>query len=565
MVTNSAGVSASVLVLTLMLFGCGRKAEDPRLKDLNERLSRLEQVPMHFSAPSGPASGGDARDLSAKQKELLKLLVDATKLIHEAFLQQMYPSGVALRDSLAKLDDEVGTKLYRLVVRNGGPFDKMDEYANFLGTSKRPLGAAMYPDDLTKEEFEHYIAANPDEKEALISPYTTVMRDGNSLKAIPYHETYSKWITPSAELLKQGSTLTDNPSLKKYLVSRADALLTDNYFQADVDWIDLKDSDIDFYIAPYEVYEDQLMGIKAFYEASIGIVDKAESKRLDLYTSHLDELEQNLPHDGKFKRSVKKLASPMVVVNEIFRGGDVATGYQAVATNLPNDPYVTSIKGTKKVFWKNMMNARVGKVIEPVGRVLLASDQVQYITMQASFNLVLMHELCHALGPKYVYGTNDKVSVSQGLKELAPVIEEGKATVAGLHSIKYLIDNGIIPKEMEKQHYASYLAGIFRTIRFGTTEPHSKAAMCELNFIRDRSGIRLDPVTKKWSVNFDSIGPAISELARLWLTFEATGDYERSKEFFRQWSHMSREVGVALKRLEHLPVDVEPVYSIQWE
>jgi hypothetical protein len=545
-----------VLLIAASTFGsCGGHSEDPRLKDINARLARLEQVPMHF----------DARSIPQQKKEMLKALVDATHLIHEAFLHQMYPSGVVMRDSLAKLDDDISTKLHRLVVRNGGPFDKMDQYTNFASTEKHPLGAAVYPADLTKAEFESYLAAYPDEKEALTSPYAAVERDSSLLKAAPYHEVYAEWISPAAGLLKKASTLTDNPSLKKYIASRATALLTDNYFDADVDWIDLKESDIDFYIAPYEVYEDHLMGIKAFYEGSVGIVDREESKRLDLFTSHLDDLEQNLPCEEKYKRSRKGLASPMVVLNEIIRGGVVATGYQAVATNLPNDPNVTSIKGTKKVFWKNMMNARVGKVIEPVGRALLASDQVQYVTMEGAFNLTLMHELCHALGPKYVFGSEDKVSVNQSLKELYPALEEGKATLAGLHSLRYFIDKGIVPKDLEKQHYVSYLAGLFRTVRFGTTEPHSKASMCELNFVHDRGGIRLDPVTKKWSVNFDKIGTAITEMASLWLTFEATGDYEGVKEFFRQWSPMPKEVAQALKELEHLPVDVEPVYSIQWE
>jgi hypothetical protein len=507
----------------------------------------------------------DARNIPQQKKEMLKALVDATRLIHEAFLHQMYPAGVAMRDSLAKLNDDVSTKLYRLVVRNGGPFDKMDKYTNFVNTENHPPGAAVYPANLTKGEFESYLAAHPHKKESLISPYTTVARHDSSLNAVPYHEVYAEWISSAADLLKKASTLSDEPSLKKYIASRATALLTDNYFDADVDWIDLTEGDIDFYIAPYEVYEDHLMGIKAFYEGSVGIVDKEESKRLDQFTSHLDELEQNLPYDAMYKRSRRGLASPMVVLNEIIRGGVVATGYQAVATNLPNDPKVTSFKGTKKVFWKNMMNARVGKVIEPVGRALLASDQVQYVTMEGVFNLTLMHELCHALGPKYVYGSDDKLSVNQSLKELYPALEEGKATVAGLHSLRYFIDKGIISSDLEKQHYVSYLAGLFRTIRFGTTEPHSKASMCELNFIRDRGGIRLDPVTNKWSVNFDKIGTAISELASLWLTFEATGNYEGVKEFFMQWSPMPKQVSEALKGLEHLPVDVEPVYSIQWD
>jgi hypothetical protein len=546
----------ALLLSASTLGNCGGRLEDPRLKDINTRLSRLEKVPMHF----------DASNISPQKKELLKALVGATRLIHEAFLHQMYPPGVAMRDSLATLNDDVSTRLHRLVVRNGGPFDKMDEYTNFFAsTEKRPLGAAVYAADLTKSEFESYLAAHPREKESLMSPYSVVERDGSWLKAVPYHAVYAEWILPAAELLKKASTLTDNRSFKKYIESRATALLTDNYFDADVDWIDLKESDIDFYIAPYEVYEDHLMGVKAFYEGSVGMVDKEESKRLDVFASHLDELEQNLPYEEKYKRSRKGLVSPMVVLNEIIRGGVVATGYQAVATNLPNDPKVTSIKGTKKVFWKNMMNARVGKVIEPVGRALLSSDQVQFVTMQGAFNLTLMHELCHALGPKYVFGSDNKVSVNQSLKELYPALEEGKATLAGLHSLRYFIDRGIIKKDLEKQHYVSYLAGLFRTIRFGTTEPHSKASMCELNFVRDRGGIRLDPVTKKWSVVFDKIGLAISEMASRLLSFEATGDYEGTKEFFRRWSSMPKEVSEAVKELEHLPVDVEPEYSIQWD
>lgn len=538
----------------LVSLSCGEKTNDPRLADVDKRLSRLVPVSMRF----------DASRLPAQQKDLLKCLVDASKLIHEAFLYQMYPPGVALRDSLANAQDKLGKKLYHLVVRNGGPFDKMDEYANFFGAYMHPLGVAVYPADLTKNDLEAYVSAHPAKKDGLLSPYTVVHRDSAELTPIPYHDAYARWIKPAAELLRRASSLTDNQSLKKYLISRADALLTDDYYQADVDWIDLKDSEFDFYLAPYEVYEDQLMGIKAFYEASIGVVDKEESKRLGLYISHLDELEQNLPYDIKYKRSIKGLSSPMVVVTEVFRAGDVATGYQAVATNLPNDPRVTSTKGTKKVFWKNMLAARVENIIIPVGRQLIASDQVEYMRPQAFLYGVMMHEMCHALGPKFVVGSGDKKSVNQALNELYSAIEEGKATVAGLHSFKYFIEHGIVPKELEKQVYVSHLAAIFRSIRFGIAEPHSKASICELNFIRERGGFRLDPTTKKWSVDFERIGPAISELARVWLTLEATGDYDGVADFFRQWANMPKDVSEALASIEYLPVDFEPEYSIEW-
>lgn len=541
-------------ILILMSLGCGKRTDDPRLVDVNRRLSKLVSVSMHF----------DASQLPTRQKDMLKCLVDASKLIHEAFLQQMYPPGVALRDSLAKANDELGKKLYRLVVRNGGPFDKMDEYANFVGSYKLPLGVGVYPTDLTKDEFQTYVEAHLEKKDVLMSPYTVVRRDGAELTAVPYHDAFAEWIKPAAELLQKASSLTDNPSLKKYLTSRADALLTDDYYQADVDWIELKESEFDFYLAPYEVYEDQLMGLKAFYEASIGVVDKEESKRLQLFISHLDALEQNLPYDAKYKRSIKGLSSPMVVVTEVLRTGDAATGYQAVAANLPNDPKVTSTKGTKKIFWKNMLAARVENIIIPVGRQLIASNQVEYMNPDAFLYGVMMHEMCHALGPTFVHGTGDRKSVNQALNELYSPIEEGKATVAGLHSFKYFVDHGIVPKELEKQVHVSHLASIFRSIRFGITEAHSKASMCELNFIRERGGFRLDSVTKKWSVDFERIGPAISDLARVWLTLEATGDYDGVAEFFRRWAHMPKDVSEALSSIEHLPVDFEPEYSIEW-
>jgi hypothetical protein len=542
------------LMFALMMLTCGREP-DPRLPDLDARLSRLVQVPMHFDLSGYPA----------EKKELLRHLVEASQLVHEAYLHQMYPPGVALRDSLAALTDPVSRKLHRLIVRNGGPFDKMDDHANFYSTFDQPRGAWFYPPDLTKEEFEAYIAANPGEKDALMSPYTVVRRQGDNLVAVPFHREYARWVEPIAEHLRKASELADNPSLKKYLASRAAAFLTDDYFQSDLDWIDLKDSDIDVVIAPYEVYDDGLMSIKASYEATVGIKDKEESVKLDVYTRHIDALEQYLPHDRKYKRSIKGLVSPMVIVTDIIRAGDIATGYQPVAANLPNDPRVHTAKGTKKTFWKNMMEARLSKIIIPVGREVVASDQIQYITPQGYFNFVLMHELCHALGPQYVHGTRNTVSVNQALKDHYPWLEEGKADMAGLHSIRYFIEKGVIPKEMEKQHYVSYLASIFRTIRFGTAQAHGRAAICELNYLRDRGGIRMDPATKKWSVNFEQIGPAISALANEWLTIQATGDYNGADMFFRKWGNTPKDVADALKGLEHVPIDVEPVYTIKWE
>jgi len=528
---------------------------DVGLKDIDTRLSRLVQVQMIF----------DATRLSPQQKELLKSLVEATHLIHEAYLHQTCPEAISIRDSLAQHDDERSRKLSRLVLRNGGPFDKMDQGKNFLGGGARFPGGAFYPRDLTKREFEEYIEANPDQRMSLMSPYTVVRRDGQKLTAVPYHEEFAMWVEPAARSLENARTLASSPSLQTYLAGRADALRTDNYYQSEVDWIDLKDNEIDIIIGPYEVYEDDLMGIKASYEATVGILDREESARLEMYTRHLDDLERYLPHDTRYKRPIEGLVSPMVVVTDICRGGDIATGYQAVAANLPNDPRVHTTKGTKKTFWKNMMDARLQFIIMPLGRELIAADQVEYITPQGLFTFVVLHELSHALGPRYVHGTNGSLSVNQAMKNLYPAIEEGKADFAGLHSLKYFVENKVITSEMMRECYVSYLASTLRTMRFGGGEAHGSAGSCEFNFLRDRQAVYLHPESKKWSVNFETIVDAITELARELLTIQATGDYNRGDGFLRRWGGVPKELENTFGALDYLPVDIEPVYSIKWE
>ena len=545
---------SSTIAITMLFAQPSCTPDKAPSSDIDVRLSRLVLVPMEF----------DSGQLSGRERELVSLLVEAGKLMHEAYLRQYYPPGVSLRDSLRLIDGEKNASVLRLVVRNGGPFDKMDHSNPFIGTHPRPEGGGYYPTDLTKEEFERYVADHPREKKALMSPYTVVRREGDQLRAVPFHVEYQQWMKPASDLLKRAADLAENESLRKFLRSRADALLTDDYYQSDLDWIDVTESNVDITIGPYEVYDDGLMALKASYEVTVGVREKEESDRLTTYTRHLEQLEEFLPHDSKFKRSIRGLISPMVVVTDVYRGGDIATGYQPVAANLPNDPRVHTTKGTRKTFWKNMMEARVRHVIMPIGRELIASDQVRYITPEGLFSFVLLHELSHALGPRYVHGTADSVSVNQAMKDLYPGLEEGKADVAGLHCLVYFLKAGIISADMEREHYVSYLASLFRTIRFGTGEAHGQAAMCQINYLWEKGGIHRDSASGKWSVRFEKIGAVISDLAKEWLTIQATGDYEAAEKFFGEWGRVPKEISDALLGLDHLPVDVEPVYVNQW-
>lgn len=553
---HSSGSYPTVLLFAcLALSGCLKDDIDPRAKDVETRLARLEQVPMNF----------DARELPEKKKELLKALIEAGGLVHEAYLHQISAEGVAVRDSLLVLDEELSKNMVRLINRNGGIYDKIDGFTNFFSKSVKPPGAGFYPADLTKDELEGYLALHQHETGMMLSPFSIIKRERDGLKAVPFHEAYSKFLVPAARLLKKASTLTENARFKIFLERRAEALLTDDYYQSHLDWLDVNDSDVDLLFAPDEVYDDALMGLKASYEVSVMLRDSLESAKLDVFAKYLTQLEHNLPIDKKYKRSVATLLSPMAIVIDIYRGGDIATGYQAVAATLPNDPKVQTTRGTKKIFWKNVMVARVDNIILPIGRELIASDQVEYITSQGVFSDVVMHELSHSLGPRFVFGTNDTVSVNQALKELYSALEEAKADIAGLHSMRYFIEKGVVPKEMEKIHAVSALASIFRTIRFGTSEAHGKACICELNYFRQHGAIRFDPGTHKWSVVFDKFGPAVSDLARELLMLEATGDYAGVEAFFKQWSNMPKEVEESLKRLEHLPIDIEPIYSVTWD
>ncbi len=532
-------------------------AEERRMQEqsLDRKLAQYVRVEMNY----------DASGLTRSEKKTFKSLIEAAELIDLAFWRQAYPDGWQIRERLERSRDPIHRKTLHLLVLNAGPFDRFNEFEPFYGKTPRPPGAGFYPADLTKEELETYIEAHPDQRDALLDPFTVVRRDGARLVTVPYHKEYGEWIVPASKLLLKASGSAENPSLEKFLESRSEALLTDNYYQSDLDWIDLKDNRIELVFGPYEVYEDNLMGVKTAYEATIAVKDPEESRRLDIYVNNLETLEQNLPMKDRFKRSQVALDSPMVVVTDLYRGGDMTHGYQAVASNLPNDPRVHEAKGTKKTFWKNVIKARLEEIIFPIARKIMAEDQLQYMTEQGFFNVLLMHEIAHALGPRWVGTGEDRVPVNERLHEEYSAIEEGKADVAGLHSLEWFMKEGVIPASFERQHYVSYLGSLYRTIRFGTSEAHGKASLIAINWHTEKGGLVYDSGTGRWSVDFGRIPKSIRSLARELLEIEATGDYDRSVRLAEKYGKVGRDVRATLKRLEDLPIAIEPVYMVKWD
>ncbi|MEE8112584.1 MAG: peptidase [Acidobacteriota bacterium] len=561
---KNSRLAAAVFLLAAVVSCQGQTSEEDRKlaeerrmqeQSLDRKLAQYVRVEMNY----------DASGLTRSEKKTFKSLIEAAELIDLAFWRQAHLDGWQIRERLGRSRDPIHQKTLHLLVLNAGPFDRFNEFEPFYGKTPRPPGAGFYPADLTKEELETYIEAHPDQRDALLDPFTVVRRDGARLVTVPYHEEYGEWIVPASKLLLKASGSADNPSLVKFLDSRSEALLTDDYYQSDLDWIDLKDNRIELVFGPYEVYEDNLMGVKTAYEATIAVKDPEESRRLDIYVKNLETLEQNLPMKDRFKRSQVALDSPMVVVTDLYRGGDMTHGYQAVASNLPNDPRVHEAKGTKKTFWKNVIKARLEEIIFPIARKIMAEDQLQYMTEQGFFNVLLMHEIAHALGPRWVGTGEDRVPVNERLHEEYSAIEEGKADVAGLHSLEWFMKEGVIPASFERQHYVSYLGSLYRTIRFGTSEAHGKASLIAINWHTEKGGLVYDSGTGRWSVDFGRIPKSIRSLARELLEIEATGDYERSVRLAEKYGKVGRDVRATLKRLEDLPIAIEPAYTVTWD
>ena len=506
----------------------------------------------------------DAGKLPDSDKALLKHLVAASQQIDEIFWRQSYSKAVEIRDRLREAKDPTSSLLLRLVEINAGPFDRLEDFKPFYGAETLPPGAGFYAEDLTRKEFDDYVAAHPERRDALLSGQTVVKRNGKDLVAVPYHEEYARWLEPAAQELVAAAALSSNESFRRYLTSKAKALRDDDYFQTDCDWIDLKDSPYELVLGPFEVYDDQLMGIKTSYEASVAVRDVEESTRLAGYITHLQELENNLPYPEADRRNLAGLASPMVVVRDLYRGGDLRVGYQAAATNLPNDPKVHEKKGSKKIFWKNVFEARVDKVILPISRELMEPSQAKLVTARGVFEDVLMHELSHALGPRYVRGTNDKVPVNQKLGDLYSAIEELKATVAGLVSMAWFFDRGIMPPASEEEHYASYLGSILRAVRFGVGEAHGQASIVELNFLKEHGAIRRDASTGRWSVDASKMRGALRELTGKVLEIERAGDRPGAEVLFAKHGSIPADLAKDLERARTVPVEIEPIYRTSW-
>jgi hypothetical protein len=517
--------------------------------NLASQLAKFKPVRMPF----------DSSRLTPRERQLVAKLVEACQSLESIYWRQSDPEGLKLYHALANSTAPRDIQLRRFLRINGGRFDLIGNNAPFVGTSPWPPGRGFFPEDMTKLEFDRYVAAHPDQKATLYDPFTIVRRKGSALEAIPYHVAYREWLDPAVKALREAASLSDDPAFAKFLRLRADALLTDNYFESDIAWVSLENPKFDVIFAPYETYLDNLLGVKTSYGAAVLIRNEQESRKLDVFQKYVSDIQDALPLAPEDRPSARGHLSPMEVMDTPYRAGDLRHGYQAVADNLPNDPRIHEQKGSKKIFFKNYMDARVDYVILPVAKRLLRADQAAIASAEGYLATTMMHEISHGLGPAFARISTGQQDIRQAIGPSFSGLEEAKADIVGLYGLKWLVDRGNLPKEKLNGYYASEVAGIFRTVRFGVAEAHGRAEIMEFNYFFEGGVIAHDAASGRYVIDMDRMPEAVAALAKELLEQEATGDRARVEAWFTKYGSVPPELAKALEAASDVPVDIDPI------
>jgi hypothetical protein len=548
----------TALLIACLAAACQTEPTSP-MKTTTDALKIAPDIPQRTAKLPRTVIDYDHALLNDNERQVVAKLIDASKLIDEIFWRQVSEGNPALRDRLAKEN----APAYDYFVKNRGPWDRLKDDEPFIGTKKKPAGAAFYPEEMTKEQFEKYVADHPNKKDELQGLFTIVRRIGGGFAGIPYSRQYREFLEPAAARLREAASLTTNASLKKYLTTRANAFLSDNYRESDMAWMDLT-GPIEVVIGPYEVYEDNLFNYKASFESFVTVVDAPESAKLAAYAHALPDMERNLPEPEQYKNLKRGTESPIKVVQEIYTAGDARRGVQTAAFNLPNDEFVREKKGSKKVLLKNVMDAKFKQSGQPIALRVLDPSLVQLLNFDAFFNHVLFHELSHGLGPGYItQAGGQRVEVRIPLKNLYSTIEECKADVLGIWNLLYAQKRGLVTSFNDRQLLATYAGLMFRSTRFGVGEAHGRGTAVQWNWLRERGAIT--PAGSKFTVDFAKMRDAVRDLATELLTIEATGDYNRANALLEKYGKETDEMRSVNEILKDIPVDIWPVFPAAGE
>src|SRR3982751_6241019 len=451
-------------------------------ENLSAQLAKFRPVQMPFNTTG----------LSTREVQMVRKLVEAGQDLESIFWRQSDPQGLAIYQALANCPGTTEKDIHHYLLINGSRYDLLEGNKPFLANTVYEPGHALYPAGITRKEIEDYVAAHPNKKAEIYNPWTVVKRKGKDLVGVPYHVEYRQWLLPAAKALGDAAALSDDKAFAKFLRLRAEALLTDDYYSSDLAWVDLDNHKFDVIMAPYETYLDDLLGVKTSYGTAVMIRNPAESEKLTMYKRHAAAIQDALPIPAADRPSNAGHPTPMEVMDTPYRSGDLRHGYQAVADNLPNDPRIHAEKGTKKIFFKNFLDARVKEVILPLAAKVMDPAQAKQASAEGYLASTVLHEICHGLGPAFAHRDGKPISIREAMAGSFSGLEEAKADVVGMFALKWLADRGVLKKERLEEYYASYVAGIFRTVRFGTGEAHGRAEMMEVNFLSEHGAITRD-------------------------------------------------------------------------
>ena len=518
--------------------------------DIEQRLARFKPLEMPFPVER----------FSAREKVLISELIAASRDLEDIYWRQNSPDDIDVYNALASSKEPRARALRRYLWINGSRYDQIDENRPFIGSEPMPPGRNLYPRGLTRADIEAYVTANPEEKKAIYDEHTVVelvSRNPLKLKTTPYHVKYRRWLEPAATHLRKAAAASGDKAFAAFLRSRAEALTTDDYYPSDLLWVKLQNPKFDVIFAPYETYLDDLLGVKTSYGAAVMVRNEEESRKLAAFQKYVPDIQDALPLAAADRPSKKGHATPMEVMDTPFRAGDLRHGYQAVADNLPNDPRIHEKVGSKKIFFKNYMDARVDDVILPIARRLMRADQASRASAEGCLTVVLMHEISHGLGPAFARHDGRQIDIREAIGPAHSGLEEAKADVTGMYGMKWLVDHGALPRERREEYYASYVAGIFRTVRFGTGEAHSRAQMMEFNFLNERGAITRD-TSGRYGIDYAKMPEAIAAVTKELLEIEATGDRARAESWFARYDKMPADLRSVLDAAKDVPVDIDP-------
>ena len=522
-------------------------ADDYDLRAQYAKLATIEMTP-------------DTSFLTEEEREVVNLLIEASGYMDEIYLRQRGVQLPQLRETISRSRRADRDLLVAMFDRNFGPWDEVAELRPFWGTQPMPEGAGFYPADLTRAEFDAYLAANPDQREALTNPYTVVERRGDGFVAVPYSQAYREWLVPAARLLEQAAERTSNPSLKRFLSLRARSFLSDDYFESEMAWMDLQDTPIEVAIGPYEVYTDRLYGTKTAFESFVTLRNPEESAALAKYKNYLRTMEENLPIPDEHKNFQRGFESPIAVADQVHGGGDNVPGTQTIAFNLPNDERVREAKGAKKVILANVLGAKYDRILAPMADVVLKDDQAALVAKKYMEANTLFHELSHSLGPGTITVDGRQTTVNAELRDQYSALEESKADVMGIWNILLMMEKGEIPASEKPQLFSTYFTGLFRSMRFGTESAHGRGAKLQYGYLQQKGAFAWDDAAQRYTVDYAAMEAAIRDLLNAQLMLQAKGDYAGTIAFFDRYAVLDAAAQSRFAAMDDIPVDIAPVY-----